>query len=108
VNNQSTIKPTNPVTLINCLTVKPGMMDQFIEAQRAFALAGHAGLNSGRMYRSTDGRTAILVSRFASAAAQQEVLQSDAFKEHLDKLRPMVESSNPAPYEVAYAYGDFA
>lgn len=59
------------------------------------------------MYRSMDGRTAILVSRFASAAAQREVMQSDAFQEHLAKLRPMVESSSPAPYEVAYSYGNF-
>jgi heme-degrading monooxygenase HmoA len=83
------------------------MMDPFIAAQRRFADMGRPGLNGGRMYRSSDDRTAILVSQFASAAAQQEILQSDAFKEHLSKLRPMVESSNPVPCEVAYTYGDF-
>ena len=83
------------------------MMDQFIALQRQFAAAGRSGLNGGRMYRSEDGRTAILVSQFASAAAKEEIFQSDAFTEHLTKLRPMVESSDPIPCEVAYTYGDF-
>lgn len=107
MNNPTTTDFTRPVTLINCLAIKPGLMDQFIETQRTFAAAGRPGLNGGRMYRSNDDRTAILVSQFASAAAQQEIIQSEAFKAHIAKLRSMVESANPVAYEVAYTYGAF-
>src|SRR3954470_19533019 len=96
-----------PVILVNCLSIKPGMMDPFIAAQRQFAETGRPGLNGGLMYSRNDGKTAILVSQFASVAAQEKILHSDAFKEHLNKLRLMVESSNPVPCEVAYTYGDF-
>lgn len=96
-----------PVTLINRLSIKPGMIDEFIEAQRSFASTIPAGLVGGRMYRSIDGTSAILVSQFDSLIAQQEIFQTEAFKEHLNKLRPMVDSSSPTVYEEAYTYGDF-
>jgi len=96
-----------PVTLINTLSIKPGMIDEFIEAQRSFTSTGAGGHVSGRLYRSTDGKTAILVSQFDSVGAQEELFQTEGFKENLKKLRPLVESSSPGQFEEAYTYGNF-
>ena len=51
-----------PVTLINRLSIKPGMIDEFIEAQRKFTLSAPAGVLGGRMYRSRDGSSRGLVN----------------------------------------------
>lgn len=98
-----------PVTVINCLRIKPGKMDEFIDAQRRFAESlPDYGLIGGRMYRSLDGESAVLVSEFRSRSAQEETLQRPAFKEHLQTLRTFVESSSPSLYEEAYSTGDFS
>jgi hypothetical protein len=99
-----------PVTIINRLSIKPGMMDSFIDAQQRFAAEAMKRPNTligGRMYKSLDGRSAVLVSTFASMKAQEELLHLDAFKEHVSKLQAMVESSSPNLYEEAYTTGDF-
>lgn len=95
------------VTLINRLVLKPGMIDEFIAAQRRVASTLPEGHVSGRMYRSLDGTSVVLVSQFASMSVQQEILQNEEFKEHLKRMAPMVESSSPTQYEEAYTYGDF-
>jgi heme-degrading monooxygenase HmoA len=97
-----------PFTMINRLVVKPGKMDEFIEMQRRFAAAGPSGLIGGRMYRSPDGQSAILVSMFQSKAAQEEIFQRPEFKAHIANLQPLVVSSNPMVYEEAYTTGAFA
>ena len=96
-----------PVTVINHLLLKPGKMDEFIEAQQSFAAKRPIGLIGGRMYRSIDGQSAVLVSQFESVRAQEQIFQTDAFKQHLNKLRSLVESSSPGVYEEAYSTGDF-
>jgi hypothetical protein len=85
-------------------------MDEFINTQRNFgALTAKSpnGLIGGRMYRSIDGTTAVLVSQFESAQAQEEIRQSAAFKEHLSRVQALVESASPALYEEAYTSGEF-
>ena len=95
------------VTVINHLVIKAGMMDEFIDAQRKFASAlPPCGLVGGRMYRSLDGRSAVLVSIFASQTQQEELAQRADFKEHLRTLQPFVDSSSPGLYEEAYAVGE--
>jgi quinol monooxygenase YgiN len=99
-----------PVTVINRLVIKSGKMDEFIDAQRKFAsslLAKPSGLIGGRMYRSIDGKSAVLVSQFESESAQEEMRQSPAFKQHLNVLQAMVESASPTLCEEAYTTGDF-
>jgi len=95
------------VTLINRLVIKVGMIDEFIAAQRRVASSVPEGLLGGRVYRSIDGTSVILVSQFKSMSAQQNILQNEEFKEHLKKMALMVESSSPVSYEEAYTYGDF-
>jgi quinol monooxygenase YgiN len=74
---------TKPVIIINRLSIKPGKVDEFIDAQQQFAAATVKtpnGLIGGRMYRGLDNTSAVLVSVVASASAQDEIRQSDAFK----------------------------
>ena len=86
-----------PVTVINFFSLKPGKIDEFIELQRSFAAGSTRpnGLIGGRMYRSVDNQSAVLVSQFESKDAQERILQSDAFKQHVNKLRPLIESFAP-------------
>ena len=98
------------VIVINRLVIKPGKMDEFIDAQQGFAAALMGtpnGLIGGRMYRSLDGKSAVLVSEFESTQAQEQIRQQDTFKAHLKRLALLVESSSPAVYEVAYSTGNF-
>jgi hypothetical protein len=83
------------------------MIEEFIAAQRRVASTIPGGLVGGRLYRSLDGGSVILVSQFESISAQQQILQNEGFKEHLKEMAPMVESSNPTQYEEVYTYGDF-
>jgi quinol monooxygenase YgiN len=97
-----------PVVVINRLMVKPGKMDEFIEAQRRYAAAlPPSGLIGGRMYRSIDGQCATLVSVFESTRAVEEVREREDFKAHIQRLQPLLESSSPILYEEAYTTGDF-
>lgn len=99
-----------PVTVINPFIIKPGRMEEFIEAQRNFATRlkkTPCGLIGGRLYRGTDGKSAVLVSQFESEQAQEEIRQSEDFKQHISQLREMIESVSPALYEEAYTTGDF-
>jgi len=81
--------------VVNRLVIKPGKMNEFIDAQRHFGLAlltKPCGL-SRPMYRSIGWQSAVLVSQFESESAQEELRQSHAFKEHLNVLQSMVESA---------------
>jgi quinol monooxygenase YgiN len=98
------------VTVINRLLIKPGKMDEFIAAQRGYAatLKGKPnGLIGGRLYRSLDGKSAVLVSEFESVQAQEDIRQQDTFKAHVKRLEPLIESSSPEAYDVAYTTGNF-
>jgi quinol monooxygenase YgiN len=99
-----------PVTVINQIVTKPGKMEEFIDIQRNFAtvlMKQPSGLIGGRMYRSTDGKSAVLVSQFESESAQEALRQSEAFKHHLKQLQALVESASPTVYEEAYTTGNF-
>ena len=95
-----------PVIVINRLAIKPGTIDEFIEAQLNYAstlMEKPTGLIGSRLY----SRTVVLVSQFESIKAQEEIFQLPSFKENLNKLRTFVESSSPATYEEAYTTGGF-
>ena len=99
-----------PVTVINRLAIKPGTIDEFIEAQLNYAsslMEKPTGLIGSRLYRGVDGRTVVLVSQFESIKAQEDIFQSPEFKANLSKLQAFVESSSPAIYEEAYTNGVF-
>src|SRR5438477_2406812 len=98
------------VTIINRLAIKSGKMQEFIDLQQKFAarlVTASDALLGGRLYRSADDSSAVLVSQFRSMNAQEEMRQSDIFKKHLAQLAPLIESSSPGFYEEAYTTGDF-
>jgi quinol monooxygenase YgiN len=98
----------NPVIVINRFTIRPGRIDDFVDAQHAFASAlPRCGLVGGRMYRGLDGQSATLVSMFESKNALDELRQRADFKAHLERISQFVESSSPILYEQAYTTGDF-
>lgn len=88
------------VTVINRIIVKPGKMEAFIDAQRRYVCdVAPSGLLEGRMYRGLDGQSAVLVSTFRSKHDHELVMQRADFKEHVQRLQPLVESSSPSLYE---------
>lgn len=95
-----------PMTLITFFKIKPGRLDQFIQAQREFASAlktvGHTGLLGGRMYKGEDGQSAVLVSQFESKAAQEALRDRDMFKAHVDALQIDLDSVTRVWVEEAY------
>lgn len=100
----------NPITIINRFTVKSDKMDEFIARQQAFAATLRQlspGFVGGRMYCALDGKTAVLLSQFASTKAQEEIRHLDAFKLHVAGLQPLVESVSPELYQEAYSTGEF-
>ena len=71
------------IHLINRFSIKPGKMDEFIDAQRSFAAKlakTPCGLLGGRTYRGLDGTSAVLVSTFESLEAQERIRQLPASK----------------------------
>jgi heme-degrading monooxygenase HmoA len=101
------IKEANvkPVIVINRPAIKPGAINEFIEAQLNYAstlMEKPTGLIGSGLYRGFDGRTVVVVSQFESIKAQEEIFQLPAFKENLSKLQAFVESSCPAIYEAEY------
>lgn len=97
------------VTQINVISIKPGRADEFIEAQKSYigSIDLPPGLIGVRMYKSTDGKSAVLVAQYESSKALEEVQQRAVLKQHIEKVRPLVESSSPALYEEVYTSGDF-
>jgi heme-degrading monooxygenase HmoA len=98
-----------PVTQINFLSLNSGKIDEFIEAERSYAASTNLppGLIGSRMYHSLDGKSVVRVSQFESIEAQREVHQDEALRQHIDTLKPLVESSTSALYEEVNTRGDF-
>jgi heme-degrading monooxygenase HmoA len=107
--NQPQEELMKPVTQINFLSIKPEKIDEFIEVDQSYLLSGNRpkGLTGSRLYKSADGKSVVRVSQYESVEAQNEILQSGSLRQHIDKLRPLVESSNPCFYEEVYTTGDF-
>jgi quinol monooxygenase YgiN len=97
-----------PATQINFFSIKPGKIDEFIEAERSYAASTNLppGLIGSRMYRSLDGKSVVRVSKYESIEAHKEVHQDEALRQHIDRLSPLFESSSSALYEEVYTTGD--
>ena len=93
----------NPVTQINFLSIKPGKMDQFLEADRRYRASTSLpkGVTSSRMYCSLDGASIVRVTQYESIEAHDQVQQDEQLRQQIAILRPLVESSRPALYEEA-------
>jgi quinol monooxygenase YgiN len=97
-----------PVTVVNRIMLRPGKIDEFIEEQRKCVVTlPPCGLIGGRMYRSVDEQSAVSVSVFESKSAVDSVFQRADFRENIQRLRPLVESSSPILCAEAYTYGTY-
>ncbi|HEY6630770.1 MAG TPA: antibiotic biosynthesis monooxygenase family protein [Rhizobiaceae bacterium] len=94
-----------PIVLINLFTVKPGRMDEFIELQKRNldrSPGNVPGWRGSRLHRSTDGRTALMMSLFDTIADHKRLRQNSRFAEHVRKLMPLIEGAEPTYYEVVH------
>ena len=98
-----------PVTQILFLSIKPGKIDEFLEADRNFIASATLpkGLVGSRLYRSPDGKSAVRVVQYKSIEAHQEYQRDPALQQQVALLRDVVESATASLYEEARTTGDF-
>lgn len=97
------------VISISLITPKPGRFEEFMTLQLAQLqrLRGQvAGLVGSRLYRAFDGRSAIMLAVFDTAEDQRRFAASPDLKDHLARVRDLVEPAAPGLYEVTYLFGD--
>lgn len=100
--------PSQPYTLINQFTIRPGQLPEFLRVQREGleAMRGQVpGLLGGRLYGNAERGSALMVSVFESEAAFQRFLASPIFTTHRSRLAPLLEKTDPSAYQLAYANG---
>lgn len=97
------LKPSQ-LAHINVFTPKPGLMDEFMAVQlRGLPALGEvAGSRGSWLFRACDDRDAVLVALFDEEASHQRFMQTPAFKEHRERLLPLLKSTGPAYYTLAY------
>jgi ABC-2 type transport system ATP-binding protein len=85
--------------LINVVTPKPGMLDEFLDVQVAEQgrLAGRVpGLRGNRLHRAADGQSAIGIAVFDTVDDHKRWVASDTFAEHLSRIEHLIERAEPA------------
>jgi heme-degrading monooxygenase HmoA len=90
---------------ISIFTPKPAHFDTFVATQienlpRLGRLSGSRG---AQFYVAKDGRHAVLVSFFDDEATLRAFRESEAFREHRDRLQALIESSDSGFYTLAYS-----
>jgi len=98
-----------PVTQILFLSIKPGKIDDFLEADRNFIASATLpkGLVGSRLYKSPDGRSAVRVVQYESIETHQKYEQDPALQQQVALLRGFVESATASLYEEVRTSGDF-
>jgi len=95
----------NNLISISIFTPKPAHFDAFVASQienlpRLGRLSGSRG---AEFYVAKDGRHAILVSVFDDEATLRDFRESEAFREHRDRLQALLESGDTGFYTLAYS-----
>jgi heme-degrading monooxygenase HmoA len=93
------------VVLVNVFTPKPGLTDAFIKAQtdEYRRLVGQVvGALGNRLLRSLDGRRVVNLAYFQSEALYDAWRRSDLFADHLERIRHLVDTVEPALYTAVY------
>ncbi|MGF6229713.1 heme-degrading monooxygenase HmoA [Inquilinus ginsengisoli] len=99
---------TKPYVSISVITPKPGRFEEFMELQLAqhHRVRGQVqGLRGGRLFRSLDGRSVVLVTAFETIEDAQRFRQDPRLTEHVARVQPLLESAAPGGYETAYEVG---
>jgi len=90
---------------INIFTPKPGMMDDFINAQlQGLPTFGEIpGSRGSLFYRAKDDSHVILISLFEDEAAHRRFMDTPAFHHHRQRLMPLLEGTKPGYYTLTYS-----
>jgi len=90
---------------ITIFTPKPEHFGAFLDLQTEnLPRLGHLSQSlAAQFYVAKDGRRAILVSHFRDEAHLGAFQKTDAFLEHRDRLRPMLETAESGLYNLVYA-----
>jgi heme-degrading monooxygenase HmoA len=98
-----------PFVTINVITPNPGGFDEFMERQLAQQrrLRGEiAGLIGGRLFRSLDNRTVVLIAMFETEDDALRFRQDRRLVDHIAGVQPLIETAIGGTYETAYAVGE--
>ena len=97
-----------PVFNVSIIRPKPGRFDEFVAVQHAqfLRLRGQVqGVRGSRMFNSAEKGVVVLVSSFDTARDAQRFSQDPRFTEHLERVRPLIDSAEAVPVALAYELG---
>lgn len=106
--DDSALIASGAVVLVNVFTPKVGQTDDFISAQTAeyVRLKGQVkGALGNRLLKALDGRQVVNIAYFASTELYDAWRESALFADHLDRIRHLVETVDPALYLPVYETG---
>lgn len=101
----------NPYILINTFTAVEGGIDALIAFQLAemkdmSAEAAAYGWLGNEVYRSEDGASLIVVTRFQSIEAREKWAGTERSRQHVQQLMPLVRDVTSIPVTFLAAHGD--
>ncbi|MEV4320169.1 antibiotic biosynthesis monooxygenase family protein [Actinocrispum sp. NPDC049592] len=91
------------VTLINVFTVAPDRQEELFQALDKATVdffTGQQGFISANLHVSEDGTKVVNYAQWASTEAYQQVLQTEAAKQHIAEIMTIAERAEPRLYEV--------
>ena len=99
-----------PYVLINTFTAEVGDVDALVALQLAEtaemdAQATSCGWLGNEVYRSVDGASLIVVTRFQSEEAKEKWAATERFRQHLEALMPLVKNVSSVPVTFVAAHG---
>ena len=102
---------SHPCTLINTFSAVDGGMDalaafQLAEMQDMGAEAAACGWLGNEVYRSLDGASLIVVTRFRSLEARDRWAATERFQRHVQELMPLVKGVASIPVALLAAHGE--
>jgi heme-degrading monooxygenase HmoA len=98
------MKSSNTIVWINVFTAKTGKLDELVAIQAEELLnfkkgsQGVPGWISSRWHRSVDNDKAIMVTTFKSIDFHKNWLEKSEFKEHLNKIKHLIEDTEGGYY----------
>ncbi|MFC4235527.1 antibiotic biosynthesis monooxygenase [Thalassospira xianhensis] len=104
-----TAETGDEIVTVSLVTPKPGRIDEFIEIQTSFqkSVAGRIeGLLGGRLLRSEDGQSLIIMSRFKTHDDLARWSGSELFAGHMARVRPLLAKAHPSRYTAIWRSGD--
>jgi heme-degrading monooxygenase HmoA len=97
-----------PVITISVISPKAENFDELLElqlAQQRRARGQVKGLLGGRLFRSTDDRSLVIVAAFETAEDAQRWREDRRLIEHIERVRPLIERAAAGIYETLYEVG---